>query len=79
MRWLALVANVVWILAFSYMWLGENNDSVEDYLWLLVLVPAILSVVALLRLPRTEGWLSLYFKRKAAEERAKIRDIEEHG
>lgn len=77
MNILALVVNVVWVVVFCAFFFKEDAKQSSDYLYLAVLIPAVLSIAALARARDSYNWLALYLKRKAVEERLRIRTLEE--
>lgn len=74
MRIVAIVLNFFLLGTVTY--LIVDNGVPSDGVWLLVMVIAapICSIIALLG-SRGDGWLALYFKRKALEEKKKIKSL----
>jgi len=54
---------------------NPNKEGLAFLLVTLMLVTLILNLIYIL-FSKSEGWLSLYFKRKAAEERKRITELE---
>jgi hypothetical protein len=81
MKAIAIFANVVLLLliggTFLFAMLESGGSDLEDIL-VAVLLGAF-PVVNILALRKTPGdWLSLYLRRKAAEERQRIEALEGH-
>jgi hypothetical protein len=81
MRILALIANAAWLFFFAAQIAGHgfSPNSRDVLVGALVFATLILNLVVLYRLPKGDGWLALYFKRKALEERKKIDELGEHA
>ena len=82
MRATALVLNVAWLAVVAWLVVsdeiaGPGEDGFQFAL-LIVLTP-IVSIAALLLPQGTESLPSLYFRRRAAEERQRINEIENAG
>lgn len=80
MRLIAIILNAVWIHAVIYfVYQGRPDRAVkgeEIAIIALVLLVPIVSLAALC-FDNSVGWISLYFKRKTMEEKAKISRLAE--
>jgi len=70
---LALVAMIVFMLFDHGM--PDADDSDFWFVILVILTPAI-TLYYLIFGTKSESWLQLYFRRKAAEERKKLQELE---
>ena len=72
---IALLLNSGWVIYFSFLLVDEGFSS--DYLgvYLLMFSSLILNLFVII-FGNGNNWLSLYFKRKAIEEKKKIAEIE---
>jgi hypothetical protein len=79
-RGLAMALNVValTIIAAHYRDFGDFKSASDLGIGALILFTPILSLLGLIepRLRDAAGWLELWLRRKTAEERKKLRDIE---
>ena len=79
MRILAVVLNLFVIVSSSIVGIEQGlfcpsgQGWISLWCWLLVATP-IVSIICLVT-PRSEAWLSLYFERKALEERQRITEL----
>lgn len=75
MKWTAISLNVLLLLTVGYLFATEGAPD-EDELFLVVIFFAapLASLVALIRFGG-ESWLGLYFKRKALEEKLRIKNL----
>ncbi len=75
MRILAIIANIVML---GFVWVTMQkwglNDTEDKLMFFLPISTAVLSLIALI-FPG-KGWLALYFKRRAVEEKKKIEELE---
>lgn len=80
MRIGAIVLNVILLIATPILCVEWGEVPAPDdgwfFVYFLLVIVTPLFTLATLFLPKPESWLSLYFKRKAAEERQRIREIE---
>ncbi len=79
MRIAAIILNLTLIVATIVLFIDNGLPSPDDgwffVYFLLLIVTPVLTVFSLF-LSKSESWLSLFFKRKAAEERQRISQIE---
>ena len=71
-RLLVIVLDVAWIGTVIYLFSDTNPKSAKDIGLALLFFAAPVATLLSFYLEREESWLSLYFKRKALEERKKI-------
>lgn len=78
MKAVAIVLNI-FLLGFAGFVVAENwiPSPDEEAFWVMVLlvIAPTFTIVTLL-LDKSHSWIALYFRRKAAEERRRIQEIE---
>ena len=72
MRLLAIILNIVLIGTVIYLFSDMKSVSGKDLGMAALLISAPIASLLSFYLQRGESWLSLYFKRKALEEKKKI-------
>lgn len=75
---IAIVSNII-LLGFVFFLFAKHGapDSGEDLFFvILIIVSPLFSLIALMG-SKGDGWLDLYFKRKALEEKKKIEKLNE--
>jgi hypothetical protein len=82
MRIIAIILNVILLIVIVVLIAKEGFPGPEDegflfdlLSFLLIVLTPIVSLVALL-LEKSGSWLSLYFRRKAVEEKARIAKLD---
>jgi hypothetical protein len=79
MKWTAISLNVLLLLAFGYLFATKGAPREEELFLVIILLAApLVSLIALTKFGG-ESWLGLYFKRKALEEKQRIRNLESSG
>jgi hypothetical protein len=81
MKWLAICLNALLILTGFYIVATEGMPDKDEVFIFVVLFAAPVSSLIALSLKGSEGWIRLYFKRKALEEKKKIEELsdQKHG
>jgi hypothetical protein len=75
MRQLASLLNIALLLFVVYMLIDKGPPRKDDLpIFILLIATPIVSLIAL-RFGDTQDWISLFFKRKAMEERKKIDEL----
>ena len=77
MRHLAILCNSggLIFIAFLLVEIGPPTDAVEILVLAGIVLTLFLNIAVMTRSPADQGWVGLYFKRKALEERRKIQDL----
>lgn len=75
MKTLAVILNIALLGVIFYVFIEYGLPGInDDFFWFVffgALAP-LFSLIALYFSPKSDNWISLYFKRKALEERRKI-------
>lgn len=80
MKIIAIVLNLVVLVSSFVIGIKEDLFSPSEegllflWFWLLIVTP-IVSIISLITL-RSDSWLSLYFERKALEEKQRITELD---
>ena len=75
MKWIAIGLNVLLILTGGYFFASYGPPSEEDWILVVLLFAAPLSSLVALQHVGGESWVGLYFKRKALEEKQRIKSL----
>ena len=75
MRWISIGLNVLLILTAGYLFASKGAPREDEWLLIVVLFAAPLSSLVALTRVGGESWLGLYFKRKALEEKQRIKSL----
>lgn len=76
MRLIAIILNFVLIGTVIYLVSSNGDDQSLDEIAMAVLfISAPISSLTAFYFNNSEGWMSLYFRRKAMEEKAKIKHL----
>ncbi len=74
MKWIAIGLNVLLILTVGYLFASEGAPEDEWFLVVVLFAAPLSSLVALTHVGG-ESWVGLYFKRKALEEKQRIKSL----
>ena len=77
MRPIAIVLSVLQIATFFYLIVTRGAPSGKDLPLAVLLIATPIATLLIFYFSGSEGWLSLYFKRKTLEERKKIERLNE--
>ena len=79
MKITAIILNLVLLISSILMTIEEGVPDLDTGVWLLlfilIYIAPIASLIALL-LSKSDNWIGLYFKRKAMEEKQRIKALE---
>lgn len=76
MKWFAVALNVLLLVVVSIMVLSNSPSSDKDWLLALLFFAAPIASLAAMFLSSQENLLSLYLRRKALEEKQRIKALE---
>ena len=77
MKWIAVALNILLIVVVSTLVLSSSPSSEKDWLLALLFFATPIASLFALFLSTQESWLGLYLKRKALEEKKRIRELEQ--
>lgn len=77
-KWIAISLNVLLVMAVIYLFATKGAPNKDEAFVVVLLCVAPISSLIALSLKGGEGWLGLYFKRKALEEKQKIEKLGGH-
>ncbi len=77
LRQIAILINIIAIFLLLYIIFTNGLGDVDGMVSFLVLIPVLVNFFALLTSSskRDDNWIALYFKRKAAEEKKRIKEL----
>ena len=75
MKWIAIGLNVLLILTVGYLFASKGAPGEDEWFLVVVLFAAPLSSLVALTRVDGESWVGLYFKRKALEEKQRIKNL----
>jgi hypothetical protein len=79
MRYIAIIANVILLGVSIFLSIDEMSgglDAEELFFISIFLIAPVLSIIVLVSTnPATDSWISLWFRRKALEEKKKIEEL----
>lgn len=78
MRKTAIILNILLLVGVGFIVAEEGIPSLDDKFFLVFLLLVVTPLFTILSffMSNSESWLTLYFRRKAAEERRRIAEIE---
>lgn len=75
MKWIAIGFNLLLIATMIYMFITQGAPHKDDAFVVAVCFAAPITSLFALRSVGSENWISLFFKRKALEEKSKIEKL----
>lgn len=78
MKLIAIGLNALLIVTVLWLFATKGAPSKDEIFLILVLFAAPISSIVALSLKGGESWFGLYFKRKALEEKQKIKSLGDH-
>jgi hypothetical protein len=75
MKWIAIGLNVLLILTVGYLFVSKGAPREDEWFLIVMLFAAPLSSLVALTYVGGESWVGLYFKRKALEEKQRIKNL----
>ena len=78
MRIIAIILNFVLIGVLIFLVIAEPHMNIEEIIMTVLFLIVPISNLAAFYLDDTENWISLFLKRKAMEEKAKISKLNDN-
>ena len=74
MKIFAIIIDVIWlgVIVWTFVTEGGQRQTADIWIFVLIVLTLLFNVVAFLAGAGLESWISLFFQRKALEEKKKI-------
>lgn len=76
MKWIAMFLNALLLGTVIYLFATKGAPGKDEVFLTIILIAAPISCLIAIVFNGSESWISLYFKRKALEEKKKIEKLD---